>query len=544
MKIAKVKITNFKRYEQTFSLALNAALNVIVGGNESGKTTILEAIHLALTGMLHGRPLKNDLTSYLFNLAAQQKYVDSLKTGSPLPPPAITIELFFSGDSSELAELEGDGNSEKIKASGVVYHVEFDEENYKGPYEALVSAGELTSIPVEYYTATMRSFARKGITSRNIPIKSALIDSSSARLQNGSDVYVSRIIRDVLEETERASISQAHRKLKEAFVKDKNLQLINERITKAANISQKSVSISVDLSSQTAWESSLMTHIDLIPFQYIGKGEQCVIKTKLALSTKKSAEATAILLEEPENHLSHARLNELIADLTDQHGQKQIIISTHSSFVANKLGLDHLIVLRDGKVARISELEASDFFKKLAGYDTLRLTLARKAILVEGDSDELVVQRAYMDANDGRLPIQDGIDVISVGTAFLRFLELASALKIPVAVVTDKDGDTAAVEKKYAAYNGASFIRICFDPVVDSGSLTLNGKALNYNTLEPKILKANSLETLNSVLGASAKTDDELRIHMRANKTESALSIFNSKTAIAYPNYIKQAIAP
>ena len=287
-----------------------------------------------------------------------------------------------------------------------------------------------------------------------------------------------------------------------------------------------------------------MTYIDFIPFQYIGKGEQCVIKTKLALSTKKNAEATAILLEEPENHLSHARLNELIADLTDQHGQKQIIISTHSSFVANKLGLDHLIVLRDGKVVRISELEASDFFKKLAGYDTLRLALAQKAILVEGDSDELVVQRAYMDAHGGRLPIQVGIDVISVGTAFLRFLDLARALKIPVAVVTDNDGDTAAVEKKYAAYKGEAFVNICFDPVVDSGSLTVKGKAFNYNTLEPKILKANSLATLNSVLGASAKTDDELRIHMRANKTESALSIFNSTTAIAYPDYIKQAIAP
>ena len=50
MKIAKVKITNFKCYEETFSLALNEALNVIVGANESGKTTILEAIHLALRG--------------------------------------------------------------------------------------------------------------------------------------------------------------------------------------------------------------------------------------------------------------------------------------------------------------------------------------------------------------------------------------------------------------------------------------------------------------------------------------------------------------
>lgn len=407
-----------------------------------------------------------------------------------------------------------------------------------------MAAGDLTSVPVEYYTATMRSFARKGITSRNIPIKSALIDSTSTRLQNGSDVYVSRIIRDVLEETERASISQAHRKLKEAFVKDENLQLINARITQAAKISQKSVSISVDLSSQTAWESSLMTYIDFVPFQYIGKGEQCVIKTKLALSTKKSAEATAILLEEPENHLSHARLNELIADLTAQHGEKQIIISTHSSFVANKLGLDHLIVLRDGKVVRISELKASDFFKKLAGYDTLRLALAKKAILVEGDSDELVVQRAYMDANGDKLPIQNGIDVISVGTTFLRFLELARALNIPVAVVTDNDGDPDALDKKYAAFKGDASIRICFDPDVDRGDLKIKDKPFNYNTLEPKLLKANGLVALNAVLGTAAETDDELRLHMRANKTESALAIFAAKTAIKYPGYITEAIAP
>lgn len=542
MKIAKLKITNFKRYEETFTFTMNDGLNVIVGENESGKTTILEAIHLALTGMLHGRTLKNDITSYLFNLNTQRKYLDSLKTSSPLPPPTITIELFFSGTSSELAELEGDGNSEKIKASGVVYRIEFDEENYKGPYEALLNAGELNSIPVEYYTVTMRSFARKGITARNIPIKSALIDSSSTRLQNGSDVYVSRIIRDILDDSERASISQAHRKLRDDFVTDSHLQLINERITRAAKISQKSVSISVDLSSQTAWESSLMTYIDLIPFQYIGKGEQCIIKTKLALSARKTTEATVILLEEPENHLSHARLNELMADLTDEHGQKQIIISTHSSFVANKLGLDHLIVLRDGKVARISELTASDFFKKLAGYDTLRLVLARKVILVEGDSDELIIQRAYMDKNNGKLPIQDGIDVISVGTAFLRFLELADKLKIPVAVVTDNDGDADAVEKKYSKYKKSDDIKICFDKFVDSGELILNNKPYNYNTLEPKIIKENNLSTLNKIFGKISKTEDDLRKYMKNNKTEAALAIFSSETAINYPDYIIKAI--
>ena len=542
MRITKLKITNFKCYEDTFSLDLNDGLNIIVGNNESGKTTILEAIQLALTGLLNGRPLRNDQAGYLFNLSTQDKYLKSLGTATPLPPPAITIELFFSGASSELAELEGDGNSEKAKASGVVYKIEFDEENYKDAYDELLKAGELRSIPVEYYNVGIKSFARKGITPRNIPIKSALIDSSSTRLQNGSDVYVSRIIRDALEEHERASISQAHRKLKEAFFDDKNLQVINERITSAAKISNKDVSIGVDLSSQTAWESSLMTYIDLIPFHYIGKGEQCVIKTKLALSAKKHAEATAILLEEPENHLSHSRLNELIADLTEQHGKKQIIISTHSSFVANKLGLEHLIVLRDGKVTRIGELVASNFFKRLAGYDTLRLTLARKAILVEGDSDELVVQRAYMDTKKGRLPIQDGIDVISVGTAFLRFLELANKLRIPVAVVTDNDGDADAVAAKYADYSGSDNIKICFDSFVDTGTLKTNDKPYNYNTLEPKLLKANDLAALNGVLATSKKTEDELRIYMRANKTETALAIFNSKTAINYPDYIIKAI--
>lgn len=171
------------------------------------------------------------------------------------------------------------------------------------------------------------------------------------------------------------------------------------------------------------------------------------------------------------------------------------------------------------------------------------MALAAKAILVEGDSDELVVQRAYMDANGGRLPIQDGIDVISVGTAFLRFLELADALKMRVAVVTDNDGDIAAVEKKYAAFKESGTIRICFDPVVDTGSLMIKGKPYNYNTLEPKLLKANGRATLSTILGTLANTDDELRIHMRANKTESALAIFNSTAMITYPDYIQKAIA-
>ena len=94
------------------------------------------------------------------------------------------------------------------------------------------------------------------------------------------------------------------------------------------------------------------------------------------------------------------------------------------------------------------------------------MILCKKAILVEGDSDELVIQKAYMIAYGGKLPIETGIDVISVGTAFLRFLEVAEKLNKSVSIVTDNDGDVGAVQTKYQNYlgtNAKSNITICFD---------------------------------------------------------------------------------
>jgi putative ATP-dependent endonuclease of OLD family len=113
-----------------------------------------------------------------------------------------------------------------------------------------------------------------------------------------------------------------------------------------------------------------------------------------------------------------------------------------------------------------------------------------------------------------------------------------------VAVVTDNDGDPAALDKKYASFKGEASIRICFDPEIDTGSLKVKDKPFNYNTLEPKILKANGLGLLNEVLETDGKSEDDLRLYMRSNKTEAALAIFSSTSAITYPDYILRAIAP
>lgn len=544
MAIHKIKIKNFKCFNKLFELELNKGLNILVGNNETGKSTILEAIHLALTGLYGGRNIRNELSQYLFNKEVVEQYISSINEGKALPPPAVSIEVFFDGSIDP--EYEGNDNSEHLACEGLKFEIAFNDK-YIAEYNSLISKKEMMSLPIEYYEATWSTFARQIVTIRSIPIKSAMIDSSNYRYQNGSDVYISRIVKDLLSPEEITAVSQAHRRMKDSFIGDDSIKTINERISRESSIVDGAVSLTVDLGTKNAWENSLVTQLNDVPFGYIGKGAQCVMKTELALTHKSAQNAQIVLLEEPESHLSFSKLNQLIKAIEEKYEDKQIIISTHSSFVANKLGLDNLLLLDNHKVIKITELPSADFFKRISGYDTLRLILCKKAILVEGDSDELVVQKAYKSQNNNRLPIEDQIDVISVGISFLRFLEIALALNLNVAVVTDNDGDVEALEKKYADYineNRKRNIKICYDKIVDSGSLKIGEKPYNYNTLEPKLLKANgnNLTLFNEMLGTSFTTIEELQKHMKHNKTDTALAIFDSTKDIVFPDYILEAI--
>lgn len=58
MAIQKIRIQNFKCLKGPFEIELNKGLNVLVGNNEAGKSTILEAIHIALTVMYGGRNMQ------------------------------------------------------------------------------------------------------------------------------------------------------------------------------------------------------------------------------------------------------------------------------------------------------------------------------------------------------------------------------------------------------------------------------------------------------------------------------------------------------
>lgn len=546
MRLKKVIIENFKCFRGKFELELNEGLNILVGDNESGKSTILEAVHLALSGWFHGRHIRTELGEALFNKKVMEEYISGLHQNGNIDPPRIRIELFFEiDDDATSAIFEGDNNLTRQRECGIRFEILF-QDRYRSEYDALLKNGDLKSLPIEYYDCEWQSFARDSITPRRIPFKSSFIDSASGRYQNGSDAYISRIIRDLLEEDEKVKISQAHRGLKDSFDDEEIVKTINERLSQG-EISDKNVTLSADVSTKTAWETSLKTYLDDIPFDFVGKGEQTLVKTQLALSHKKAKKANILLLEEPENHLSHSKLNKLIEHLkvseTDYSNTKQVIISTHSSFVANKFNLVNLIILNEApsgsrSQSRMNDLtsETQKFFEKLPGYDTLRIILCRKVILVEGPSDELVVQKAYI-KHKGKLPIEDRVDVISVGTSFLRFLEIAKKIKKPVAVVADNDGNYKNnIVKKYAEYEKLQNVRI------------FAGKNNCLRTLEPQIINANlkQLNVLADIFNVnnadSQKIANALETYMQNNKTGYALQLFETDQDIDFPQYILDAV--
>lgn len=532
--IKGIYIENYKIFK-TFETEFKDDLNILVGDNETGKSTILEAINLVLTKKLNDRYLEFELSPYLFNTEVVNDYVAKLNNSGHPGLPKIIIELILE-ENDEVQDFRGANNHLHLDAIGLRLEVSFDED-FKEEYEKFIEEpSKVKTIPTEFYSVKWKDFGGNSVTQRGIPIHTSLIDATTIRLQNGADYYLHNIIDNGLNVKEKAELAILYRQLKEDFLDEDSIKSINSNLAEEKSIvDSKELSVSIDISAKSSWETSIVPQLDDIPFTQAGKGEQNSLKIMLALNNKAS-NSNIVLIEEPENHLSFSSMNKLISRIKEKCSDKQIFITTHSAYVLNKLGMENLKLIRNQKVLSLNELskETFDYFKKLSGYDTLRLILAKKAILVEGPSDELIVQKAYLHKY-GKLPIEDGIDVINIrGLSFLRFIEIAEKLEIPVHVVTDNDKDYEKnIKEKYREYGDSKYIKVFSS---DDNILY---------TLECHIVQDNELETLNSVFGTTYDTKEALQKSMtnNSNKTDYAIKIFDSEDGtVELPEYINKAI--
>jgi putative ATP-dependent endonuclease of OLD family len=461
-------------------------------------------------------------------LDATRDYIQTLRSGDEAIPPEMIIDLFLE-DADQAEILRGTNNLYGEDACGVRVQAKLSQDFYE-EYKSFIAEPEtIRLVPTEYYKVDWLGFSGSAVSVRSVPATASVIDPTTIRLQSGVDYHLQEIIRTHLDPKDRVELSRQYRSLREEFSDRETVKEINQRLKiEDDDLTDRTLSLGIDISQRFTWESSLVAHLDDLPFQLIGRGDQSSLKTLLAIGRKADG-AQVVLIEEPETHLSHTSLRRLTHRIEERCSGKQLVVATHSTYVLNKLGLQNLVLLGDGAPMRLTDLprDTVDYFKKLAGFDTLRLVLAQGAILVEGPSDELIVQRAYKDAK-GKLPIEDGIDVISVGLSHKRFLDVAVRLKRRVWVVTDNDHKTLdQVKDRFSGY-------------LDNGIVSLHvGGNPDLNTLEPEIVAANDVETLNAALGRHCGSKDEVLKAMLADKTASALAIFESPIQIKMPEYLR-----
>lgn len=529
--IKRIIIQGYRLFKD-FELEPNDSTNIIVGDNEAGKSTLLEAVALALTGRINGRWVQDELNPYWFNQEQVREYFESLTTDEPLSPPEILIELYLTNEDDQLQYLLGVHNSRQEKAPGLKIHIA-PADAYKEEFAEYMAAPDRPDIlPTEWYGVEWTQFSDDKLTRRPKHLGVSIIDSRTIRSSAGVDYHTREMLADFIEPEERAAVAVAHRSSRHV-ISTGTLKPVNERIAeKSKTLHDRVIGLHMDQSSNASWENSIVPQVADVPFSMAGQGQQAAIKVALAMN--RSADTTAYaLVEEPENHLSHTSLTKLIARIEDLAGSRQVFLTTHSSFVLNRLGLDKIVLLHKGNRAHLGSLPADTvtYFKRLSGYDTLRLVLAEKVVLVEGPSDEMVFERAFRDHNGDKRPMELGVDVVSMaGVSLKRGLQLCAALKRQAAAIRDNDGKDPAHWHAPLEEWLEDGVREVFISLPAAG-----------NTMEPQFAAVNNDTTLRTFFGI---TDPEKTTvdWMKDNKTDWALKLDQSSESFAFPPYLLAAV--
>ncbi|MBR8165587.1 AAA family ATPase [Burkholderia vietnamiensis] len=436
MHLSKLVIKNFRKLKHA-ELSFQAGLNVLVGGNNVGKTAVVDALRALLAG--HDEPYPR----------LGEEDVHRPRGGTPSGD--IVFEYVFSGLS---LDDEADFLAALVPgaAGGLEAHIKirYSDADKAGRLRAKRWCGEHEDVGL---TADMMENLR-GVYLP--PLRDA-----SQGLKPSRTSQLARLLQLLADETGIDGINKA---LQELDGKLKaHLPIVNTH--EAINTRHKTMlgpqlaqllEVGLSASDFKSLKSRLSLLVDAFEIEQNGLGFNNLIYMAVVLSelTKNPDSCyRGLIVEEPEAHLHpqlQAVLLQYLQSIQAVEGEKpvQLFVTSHSPNFASIADLNSLVCLVDTGTAVETFLPRSVVFEKgkrekLERYlDVTRAELffARRVIFVEGAAELMMVNAlAKRIGCDLR---QHGVSLISVeGLNFDSFLPLFGdkALKIPVAILTDAD---------------------------------------------------------------------------------------------------------
>lgn len=284
-------------------------------------------------------------------------------------------------------------------------------------------------------------------------------------------------------------------------------------------------------------ESVLSVYENSIALENRGSGMESLIKTQIALDKRNGLDV--VLLEEPENHLSFSTLQQMLQDITARVNNSQIFVTTHSNMVVSRLNLKNVLWITENRVEKLENVEkhVADFFVRADNNSFLQLLLSKKAFLVEGATEFLLLPKFYEQITGHTLE-QDGISIISCnGISYNNYLSIASTTNKRIAVITDNDHNIERIQCAEEFNSGDKPQRIFMPKNEEEWTWEVCVYNLNKDILQ-KLIKT--------------KPKAEYRYHgqlydpvlgkMLNNKVDSAYEMLISGEAFVVPEYLQEAI--
>ncbi len=453
MYLSELKLWNFRKYgvvghgdanaaEPGLHVHFNQGVNVLVGENDGGKTTIIDAIRYVL---------KTQSGEYI-----QFEEKDFHQTPLGQRTVEFKIECVFDGLSD--------------KDQGLFWEwlsvVGDEEPRYQLVVSLYVKRKDNAIIPSFCVgpdaSSSMDSEARDLLRVVYLkPLRDALTD-----MTHGYKSRLSQIL---------SAHKTLHRKKNEDGVEEKHLlemyygdlkksidgyfkdggegaaitAVINDFLKKHFLVNGDSRNASLQLTGSEL--TDILRQLDLVlegNKSGLGTLNLLCIAAEMLLFSNQQKGLKLALVEELEAHL-HPQYQLRLINYISENKDEQFILSTHSITLASKISLDNLIIVKDNTVYPMShdytKMSPADyrFLERFLDATKANLFFAQGLIMVEGDAENLLVP--VIAEIVGKPLHKYGVSVVNVGsTAYKRYLSIFDrkddkVFNMPVAVISDLD---------------------------------------------------------------------------------------------------------
>ena len=566
MYIKTVHIENFRNFKN-IDIPLKP-YTTIIGENDIGKTNFFDAIKLLLNNNsiqfyskrlsltdindVAVREFREKISKNLKSIKQKIENSEDLKDIYELIPTVIITLSFADASDNYQKKLLCDWLSQDEDT--VKYEIEYtfkpkDNLEFIKTMCLMLELDENANIPIEMYeyviysTNNNKPINMQKYNNFNVSIINAERDNFSEGTNKISYKLMSSLLEKNLSSEDKCKIGKAYndffKEIKDlSSYKDVFKKLEENKFNNLDDIIKHLELLPNFPNLNTIFSNINIGYGNEFLFQK-GLGKRNLILMLLLFSNYNNSERkyNLMCIEEPEAHLCINNLNIVLSFIEknnlDENKFLQTIISTHNSKTINKLKFNNVVLLKQNNAITFDEDDSlTRYLAKRPNFDILKILFANKIILVEGATEEMLIN-TLIELDDNLI---NDIEVIAIGQkGFKSFLDIWKKINMDsnkkIGIVRDYDNQDKA-KKEHDKYNDDKniFVR------------TTKGYTLEddlVNTANNKTILSKLFNTYNPIE------------YMKSNKTESMLELCSkmllpdndsNKITITVPKHIKEIL--